>query len=1240
MALEIITACSGLGKTEHILNDIEKNKNNHKIIVLTPEQNGYNFEKSLCQKFGATFNIDVMNFNSFIKFLTKKVSLENIDIVTENLKPFYYLEVAKRLEKTNNFFVKRILQDINFVNSLDNIISEFKDYNVTIEQLENYINSSEKNSHTEKLNSILSIYKQYINVIDENNKIDKEQVLNNLLLYLQYIDLSDYIIYVDGYYNFTTQQFVILQQLEKLTTKIVISVITDIDRYCDIDLNKLLEGYSLENRKFNLITMQDVYSNFKYSLDIFRKSHEIMANLTNIIRNNNISNYKVITIYEKNNKGYSFEFNILNNNIEDYNIVSEHSIRYENSDLNYLVKEYSKITKSQISLENENINILCADTIELEMRQVARDIYKIKCDENIKDSDIAILYRDENYEKYIKIFKDYGIKVHIDKDLVINNHRLIRLIINVLNYNDDNLKEHILNILKTQLSNFENIYNDYALKYKLFGKFDVTKKQFLEKTVEKTIEVKTIDIFDVEEILNKKLVTSKIDLDCNYFIESFSNYEEEQLKIVQHIIQEIIEKINIIKKQKTVGKFINKIVDLLDYFNIKMTLDKENSEYDSIEDLQLDSVDRQIYTKFLSILHNLQENLADYKVDFITFSKILITLLNKIKYRSIPSINNFVVMSKMDLAKVENKKIIFVVGFNKDILPKNVNSNKLIDDIDKEKLIESNIFISPTSKSLLIDEEFVSYIALSRSKEKLFISYSKLDNSYKEQSPSIYLENIKVILKNLKLRTPDGILDFNINKLDRFLENINEVYTYKELNSIYIKMLRQYFNLKNDNSEEAEKLLLIINKISNELKNIHKDSENLQYEIYKDLDDKILKIEDDINSNYTFKNSNNENISEQLITKFLEKNKTFKNFSISKINDYITNPYLFFVKRILGVNTEVSYEIDALKKGIFYHAVMDNNEIINFIMSNGEKIASSCDELEQYEEEIAKINIKEKLFSVVKNLEQNNDNVRELKKISEKNSFNKYIYLRLLARLEKAIAVEIKYIAITKYNISQREQNFEFGITKNSIIYNSQIIKNFDREYEIPNITFKGTIDRIDKKDGKYLIIDYKSSQNDFKYKQFYNGEISQILSYMLALIVMFNEKEENILGVFYREIASSKDIHSYRLRGLINSDILLQEDFSQETEQFVFTRVTKKGQIHGSDIYKAYDSVQFKKLIDKNLEYILNLVEKIYKFEFFQNENIELETLYKLSLGNNYEIEKDYEEISGKQFKEWVLKL
>ena len=41
-----------------------------------------------------------------------------------------------------------------------------------------------------------------------------------MLLYLEYVDLSDYIFYVDAYYNFTAQEYNYIEKLAKKSKKI------------------------------------------------------------------------------------------------------------------------------------------------------------------------------------------------------------------------------------------------------------------------------------------------------------------------------------------------------------------------------------------------------------------------------------------------------------------------------------------------------------------------------------------------------------------------------------------------------------------------------------------------------------------------------------------------------------------------------------------------------------------------------------------------------------------------------------------------------------------------------------------------------------------------------------------------------------------------------------------------------------------------------------------------------------
>ena len=105
MNLELLVGPSGVGKTNYILDDIDLNWKDNKIIVLTPEQNSFNFEKILCDKFGGTFNIDVMNFSSLTRRLAKQLGIDNLKRLGDNIKPFYFYRAAKYLDNSDNFLV-------------------------------------------------------------------------------------------------------------------------------------------------------------------------------------------------------------------------------------------------------------------------------------------------------------------------------------------------------------------------------------------------------------------------------------------------------------------------------------------------------------------------------------------------------------------------------------------------------------------------------------------------------------------------------------------------------------------------------------------------------------------------------------------------------------------------------------------------------------------------------------------------------------------------------------------------------------------------------------------------------------------------------------------------------------------------------------------------------------------------------------------------------------------------------
>ena len=331
-------------------------------------------------------------------------------------------------------------------------------------------------------------------------------------------------------------------------------------------------------------------------------------------------------------------------------------------------------------------------------------------------------------------------------------------------------------------------------------------------------------------------------------------------------------------------------------------------------------------------------------------------------------------------------------------------STGLIDDKDKEELILRDIFLSPTKEAALIDEEFVAYIALTRAKEKTYISYSLLDKSFKENFASPYLNTVKKLFPKLEEMQTSKILEFSISNYSYYLDNFLEILSDREFSYLFSKIYRRFMEVKDSKTKEVEVLAELMIKFLEKYQFVLSSESYENYEVLDELNDRIYFAKEVGIKNYLAKiiKDYRFELNQRTIDKFLEvKKDSFSKFSISKVSDFEKNPYQFFIKRVLGIAEERDIDLDNLVSGRFFHAVMAEERIIKFITECGEKI-----DLEVVEDDdiTKKYKIKETIEYVIYSSE-NKDILETLKLIDLLNT-HRYILNNMIYRLEVAIAIE------------------------------------------------------------------------------------------------------------------------------------------------------------------------------------------------------------------------------------------
>ena len=77
------------------------------------------------------------------------------------------------------------------------------------------------------------------------------------------------------------------------------------------------------------------------------------------------------------------------------------------------------------------------------------------------------------------------------------------------------------------------------------------------------------------------------------------------------------------------------------------------------------------------------------------------------------------------------------------MLPTKFTEDGILADDDRENIIQNGLKIAPSSKTRLLDEEFLAYRAFTTPSESLYISYPLANEEGKALMPSLYIKRMQ-----------------------------------------------------------------------------------------------------------------------------------------------------------------------------------------------------------------------------------------------------------------------------------------------------------------------------------------------------------------------------------------------------------------------------------------------------------------------------------------------------------------
>ena len=608
-------------------------------------------------------------------------------------------------------------------------------------------------------NLVLSIYEKKYKIKIDNNIINKELLdsfsilyykndyiyfknIDNISLYQEIIDNSKFSI-IFGNINTLIENSIIFKNI--LNNEF--EIFNSLSKYFIIDIRNingsihvknLFIGDNLNikiklpisNYKIYKIKLKDsLIDDVKYN--IFNKSSIPYESISNKIFNKIDEYKKNITDIEY----LDLELENLNNSIKKDELLNVINLNVELQDeyLNnnrYLInnlldhkEDNSLLTISEEEINNPVKEIDIQSKLELLKKSVINSKIENDVDQEINKNENI----DNKLERLLTNRKNYLKKYKKIKELDINKTKL---------YNNENLKEELKDIIKTNLQSKKNIIKDSSINTMihniLLNEYNTIK---INKKITE-LEIKNKNCKHIYKLLNKlkKEREESYELIIKNNIEDLYNYDNKLSKYNEKFIEK---KNNIIK---IANKYINKIKD--NTILIKNEYQKEilssNNQINNIvdnEDFNINTLQNK--QKELSVKYSNEYKKNLNKINYNeSFIKNALNILEK-NYKRIININNNKLIKKINDINLNNKRNIINRDLREkiyqpiyDIISKSLKiHNKKESKFDIFDDVKNNVIKEKTDMFKTIKDNFnILKESIKERKEE----YSRIKNKKKE----------------------------------------------------------------------------------------------------------------------------------------------------------------------------------------------------------------------------------------------------------------------------------------------------------------------------------------------------------------------------------------------------------------------------------------------------------------------------------------------------------------------------
>lgn len=396
MTVKLITGRRGSGKTYHILQDIKAKIKDRPlgppIILIAPKQSTFELEEQFARdpEIKGSMRASIYGFDRLAwRIMGEEGGSAEEMISTAGVEMMTHLTMKEMQHELQLF--QTSTKYYGFSQKITETIKELKKYNVSPEALSEISDMASLPVRAQhKLRDIALIYQQLEEKLS-GHYIQSEDMMNFLYeLIPNAASIKGADIYIDGFHNFTTLEYLVIQQLAQHARSLTVTL--------TVDLSRDNETFRKTNETYRLLN--DVLHQVQVPVE-----HEIAAT----------------------------------------------SARFRERSLAVLEEQFDAL--QPVGSGSHGLTLNEAGSSRAEVEHIVRDIHRKVRTSAYRYSDIAILYRDNSYVPLFQdILRQYDMPYYTDMKQPMIYHPAIELIRSLLDFIEQPyISDHLFRALKTGL---------------------------------------------------------------------------------------------------------------------------------------------------------------------------------------------------------------------------------------------------------------------------------------------------------------------------------------------------------------------------------------------------------------------------------------------------------------------------------------------------------------------------------------------------------------------------------------------------------------------------------------------------------------------------------------------------------------------------------------------------------------------------------------------------------------------